>query len=165
MLIDAAKAAHRECGLIRVDVFGSGDSSKFAFDDIAIEYCGRIPFGSGQETISKYDLMVLPSQFDGWGVVVNEALMAEVPVLCSNRVGAASLIRKWKCGAVFSWDNSNELAALLISIALNRDLLRDMSAAAKLIAPSITPQVAGRYMFDAIRSTYSLVERPVCPWY
>jgi len=36
------------------------------------------------------DLFVLPSLHDGWGVVVNQALAAGLPVVCSSAVGAAA---------------------------------------------------------------------------
>ena len=39
------------------------------------------------------DLLVLPSRFDGWGAVVNEALGAGTPVLVSDRCGSSVLIR------------------------------------------------------------------------
>lgn len=35
------------------------------------------------------DVFVLPSRHDGWGVVVNEALGAGLPIICSEAVGAA----------------------------------------------------------------------------
>ena len=37
--------------------------------------------------IARHDLFILPSRFDGWGAVVNEALMCGVPVICSDRCG------------------------------------------------------------------------------
>jgi poly(glycerol-phosphate) alpha-glucosyltransferase len=35
------------------------------------------------------DLFVLPSRYDGWGVVMNQALGAGLPIICSDAVGAA----------------------------------------------------------------------------
>src|SRR5207244_779677 len=34
------------------------------------------------------DVFVLPSRYDGWGVVVNQALGAGLPIICSDQVGA-----------------------------------------------------------------------------
>lgn len=34
------------------------------------------------------DVFVLPSRYDGWGVVVNQALGAGLPIVCSDMVGA-----------------------------------------------------------------------------
>jgi glycosyltransferase involved in cell wall biosynthesis len=37
---------------------------------------------------SQADVFVLPSRYDGWGVVVNQALGAGLPIVCSDMVGA-----------------------------------------------------------------------------
>jgi glycosyltransferase involved in cell wall biosynthesis len=39
------------------------------------------------------DVLVLPSRWDGWGVVVIEALLMGVPVIVTDRCGAADLIQ------------------------------------------------------------------------
>ncbi|GAB3891005.1 hypothetical protein GCM10028803_02380 [Larkinella knui] len=38
------------------------------------------------------DAFVFASQYDGWGVVINEAIAAGLPIICSDKVGAA---REW----------------------------------------------------------------------
>ena len=42
--------------------------------------------------IEEADLLVLPSRFDGWGAVVNEALGAGTPVLVSDLCGSSYLV-------------------------------------------------------------------------
>ena len=42
--------------------------------------------------IEEADLLVLPSRFDGWGAVVNEALGAGTPVLVSDQCGSSYLV-------------------------------------------------------------------------
>jgi glycosyltransferase involved in cell wall biosynthesis len=37
---------------------------------------------------ARSDVFVLPSRYDGWGVVVNQAIGAGLPVICSDQVGA-----------------------------------------------------------------------------
>lgn len=60
------------------------------------------------------DVLVLPSKFEQWGLVVNEALACGLPVIASNRVGSVDdLIICGENGDVFSWDNTQELAELL----------------------------------------------------
>ena len=46
------------------------------------------------------DVLVLPSRFDGWGAVVNEALMVGTPVICSDRCGASDVIENGRNGYV-----------------------------------------------------------------
>src|SRR5262249_33765276 len=40
------------------------------------------------EYFGKSDVFVLPSRHDGWGVVINQALAAGLPIITSNAVGA-----------------------------------------------------------------------------
>lgn len=54
-----------------------------------IEYAG---FQSPEDLprfFAQADVFVLPSRYDGWGVVVNQALGAGLPIICSDQVGAA----------------------------------------------------------------------------
>lgn len=55
------------------------------------------------------DLFVLPSQFEPFGAVVNEALVAGCYVIVSDKVGAASLISSSN-GSIFESDNEKQLA-------------------------------------------------------
>lgn len=59
------------------------------------------------------DCLVLPSRYDGWGAVVSEALMAGTPAICSDRCGAAGVVRASGRGGVFPAGDIDALAALL----------------------------------------------------
>jgi glycosyltransferase involved in cell wall biosynthesis len=59
--------------------------------------------------IKKADLLILPSVFDGWGLVINEALQSHVPVLVSNRCGAKELVIQNKNGLIFQQNNIESL--------------------------------------------------------
>jgi glycosyltransferase involved in cell wall biosynthesis len=63
-----------------------------------------------RQELAKTDIFVLCSRWDGWGAVVNEALMSGVPVICSDYCGAADLIRPSFNGEIF---RSNSLESLL----------------------------------------------------
>lgn len=63
--------------------------------------------------IKKADLLILPSAFDGWGMVVNEALQSHVPVLISDKCGAKELIKHQKNGLIFE---ANDLESLIENI-------------------------------------------------
>lgn len=62
-------------------------------------------------------LVVLPSRFDGWGLVVNEALQLGVPAVASNGCGASQLLTEQKSwGGVFTAGDSAGLAASMRQI-------------------------------------------------
>ena len=54
-----------------------------------IEYAGFHDPEYLPQFFEQADLFVLPSRYDGWGVVVNQALGAGLPIVCSDAVGAA----------------------------------------------------------------------------
>ena len=71
------------------------------------------------------DLFVLPSRFEPWGLVVNEAMNAARPIIVSDRVGAAAdLVEHGKNGFIYPSGNVAELAAAMTR-ALESANLRD----------------------------------------
>ena len=161
-LVAALARLRAEGVALHVDVYGAGDPAAFDFDAATMRHVGTIPFGHAQSVIARYDFLVLPSRYDGWGVVVNEAIQAGVPVVCSDRVGAGSLVTTWHCGRVYAADTplglDNALRELASSPAL-RDRLRQACRAAR---PRLEPAVAGRYMADVIGSRGR--PPPADPW-
>jgi glycosyltransferase involved in cell wall biosynthesis len=168
ILISAIRELENQGFSIALDVYGPGDPGAYGFNQTTTRYRGSIPFGNAQAIISQYDLLVLPSRYDGWGVVVNEALLAGVPVICSNQVGAGALVRKWSCGTTFLSENVMDLTDKLKSLLTSPKLLSRWRRAVTQIAEVLPPEVAGQYMFDVIRrgpaGTREL-PAPACPWY
>lgn len=121
---------------------------------------GPALFGQGQAVAADYDILVLPSRHDGWGVVVNEALQAGTPVLCSSAVGAHGVVSRWGCGAIVPPCDPSALASSLEALASDPLRLAAMSSQASKVAPILHPKVAAAYLRDALFGG-----RPACPWY
>lgn len=72
----------------------------------------------GDELRNRYhqsDILVLPSLFEPWGLVINEALAAGLAIICSNAVGAAiDLVVNPNSGWVFETGNNAELESLFL---------------------------------------------------
>lgn len=76
------------------------------------------------EVLWRSDVLVLPSTSDVWGLVVNEAMAAEVPVVVSNVVGCGpDLVTPGLTGEVFTSGDPADLAR-----ALERVLVRGRPA-------------------------------------
>jgi glycosyltransferase involved in cell wall biosynthesis len=167
VLIEAVRNLNKRGFAVTVDIYGFGDSSQFNFDQSTVNYCGLIPFGESQAVIARYDALVLPSRYDGWGVVVNEAIMAGVPVICSNRVGAGAVVEKWRCGAIFPTEDVSGLEHKLNEIVVAPESLAEMRLATQNASAALDPEVAGRYMFDVLRddALNAMQQKPSCPWY
>lgn len=118
---------------------------------------------AAQEFLSSHDLFVLPSRRDGWGAVVNEALMQGTPVICSNHCGASVLINSAN-GAVFQSENIEELAAL-IAMQIDKgkiDITR--RDALRTWACRISGTAAAQYFKALIGHVTNGGKQPVAPW-
>lgn len=168
--IDDAVEAMRHChesGVdARLDIFGPGDAERVcsAMPENT-RYLGVIEFGEVQRVVRDYDLLLLPSRHDGWGVVVNEALLQGIPVLASDAAGSSSLVAAQGCGAVFPAGDPSQLAELIASVAADPACLRAWRERALETAPAILPERAADYMVRCLQYSYGDSERPQCSWY
>ena len=92
------------------------------------------------------DLMVLPSEYEPFAVVVNEAFCCCCPVAASDRVGAArDLIAPVDPGLIYSCGDLRAMSALLSNLCGDRGRLRELGQLARNRMASWTPEdtVAG----------------------
>lgn len=94
-----------------------------------------IPGFVNQTQLGRYfraaDVFVLPSIFETWGLVVNEAMHFRLPVIASSGVGcAADLIHDGETGRVFPLGHAKELASCLQEFLDAPDRARIMGLAA-----------------------------------
>ena len=71
-----------------------------------IKVLGRLGNDEAKRMMREHDYLVLPSLYDGWGAVVNEALGVGTRVLCSDACGASILLDGKMRGAAFSQDTA-----------------------------------------------------------
>jgi glycosyltransferase involved in cell wall biosynthesis len=87
-------------------------------------------------------LFVLPSVFEPWGLVVNEAMAAGLPVLVSQECGCALDLVDNTNGALFFPENPLDLTMLLDAMALrSASELSAMGKRSKEIISRYTPEV------------------------
>jgi glycosyltransferase involved in cell wall biosynthesis len=129
-----------------------------------VEFRGVLPHGEAMRVLAECDLLVLPSRHDGWGAVVNEALMRGVPVLCSDRCGAADLLREAWRGEVYPYGDEDALVrALMRWIAAGspdeaqRSRIRDW-------ARCLEGPVIADYFLAVTDHVYRGGSRPIAPW-
>jgi glycosyltransferase involved in cell wall biosynthesis len=85
-----------------------------------IEYAGFQAPEDLPQFFRQADIFVLPSRHDGWGVVVNQAVGAGLPVICSDAVGAANdLIDQGKNGYIFPNGDVTTLTQILADYLQN----------------------------------------------
>ena len=114
--------------------------------------------------LQKADLLVLPSRFDGWGAVVNEALMRGIPVICSDHCGAADLVGESWRGAVFRSGSAPTLAQVLREWIARGKRSQEASKRIKNWSHCIEGEAAARYLGDILDHIYHAEGRPETPW-
>jgi glycosyltransferase involved in cell wall biosynthesis len=81
------------------------------------------------------------STTEQWGLVVNEAMAAGLPVLVSNRCGcAADLVATGRNGYTFDPLGPSELAGLMLHVSSDQCDRRRMAEASRAIIGQWTPQ-------------------------
>ncbi len=78
-----------------------------------VDFLGVLPNREAANALAASDLLVFPTRHDGWSVVVNEALVRGVPVICSDCCGAADLVGKSWRGQVFRGEDMTALRGAL----------------------------------------------------
>jgi glycosyltransferase involved in cell wall biosynthesis len=150
---------------VTFDIYGPGNSSSLSNVCSNINYRGSIVFGQSQRVMANYDLLIVPSKYDGWGVVVNEALLQGVPVLASSKVGASALIAQSGAGTIFDPDNMLALINIIQSLIKDRNILKNWALKAQIYAQQLSPDTASTYMMACIQASLHGTEKPTCPWY
>ncbi len=104
---------------------------------------------------SAADVMVLPSEYDAFGVVVNEAILCGCPVIASNNVGAGrDLIAPVDPSFIYPCGDVGTLSALLHRVLSDRSCLARFRIAASERMKTWSPR-------EYIAATVEAVERAV----
>jgi glycosyltransferase involved in cell wall biosynthesis len=131
LLIGALAAGIRERKLpptIGVDFVGADWGDQSRLKGIAsqlgiaqnVTFVGHIPDRSPLAIIASYDVLVLPSRFDGFGLVALEAMIASRPILISEEAGISSYVKHAECGYLVK-PNVDSIREGLIRAVRTRD--------------------------------------------
>lgn len=109
--------------------------------------------------LSEHDVLILPSIYDGWGAVVNEALMNGLYVICSDKCGAKELLTDKRCGKVFHGGNDEELSQIMqCCIEHITEIRANRSFRQSWAQQCISGRIIASYMVDCLEGKKT--ERP-----
>jgi glycosyltransferase involved in cell wall biosynthesis len=154
VLLDAFNLLVRETPDARMIVVGDGTMrdavESAAASNPGIDYRGRL---SGDPLITAYadaDVFVLPSYFEQWGLVVNEAMAASLPVIATDRVGCVDdLVREGVNGRVVPAASARDLAAAMQSLVGHPDVVARMGQKSREIIGTWSIEDEARIMMTA----------------
>lgn len=108
-----------------------------------------------QSLIGQYfaaaDVFVLPSEYETWGLVVNEAMQFSLPVIVSDKVGChRDLVKDGKTGFVFPSGNAKALLKHLQRLKNDRLLTQKMGRQARKHISGFTVEAAAKGILRAL---------------
>lgn len=97
--------------------------------DQRCEFVGRI--NRPEEFIAQSDIFVLPSLFEGFGLVLLEAAAAEVPAIAASNTAMAEVIVDRETGLLFKTSDPDDLASKIEELARSSSLRRTLALGAR----------------------------------
>lgn len=130
-----------------------------------VRFAGAISSDDIPRRLARARLLVLPSRWDGWGMVVNEALAMGVPVIVSDRSGAMDLIQHGINGFIFRSEDVEDLRQALRQFLESRNRWPAMQSAAQITGAAVAAESAAPYLIACLKHMTGLSDtRPVPPW-
>ena len=172
LLLEAMRPLFDDYSDLRLSVIGGGSEAQ-ALQAVAdsfgianrVSFEGTLRSDRIQPRLASVDVLVLPSRWDGWGMVVNEALSVGVPVVVSDCCGAADLIQHGVNGFVFRSEDVEDLRRCLRRLLENADDRLAMRSAAARTGRVVSAQAAAPYMIECLKHmTGRSAARPAPPW-
>jgi glycosyltransferase involved in cell wall biosynthesis len=169
VLISAFAQAAAKISEFRLLIVGDGDIRQRLQSHVAqlgltdrVQFVGFLHGDDLRAAYLSADVFVLPTRsHEGWGVVVQEALAAGLPVVATDRVGSAADLIDETTGWIVPPDNPTAIADCFQKIATSPHILSAMreacrAKAIKFSAPSVAERMATILAsFHAARTTAS----------
>ena len=130
----------------------------------AVTFSGSRPNDEAMGMVAQSDVFVLPSRFDGWGVVVNEALLRGVPVVCSDWCGAKDLLRAPWRGSIFPEGDALALSRALETWIERAPKTPESAARIRDWTKCIAGAAAADYFLARLNAPHPRRTPPPPPW-
>lgn len=118
-----------------------------------INFVGTVPDEELDKLKQETHLFIAPGYEEPWGIRINEAILAGIPVISSDKIGACELIKIGDTGTTFSSGNYKDLAGKIIELLSNVNLLKQKHINSMNYRKIILPNAAANYMLDVIKGS------------
>lgn len=105
------------------------------------------------DAMQTHDVFVFPSLFEGFGLVITEALSQGMPIIATSHTCAPDIIEHGKEGFIVPIRDADAIASKLERLANDRDLLAEMQSAALITASRTTWQNYSRKLVETVQTT------------
>ena len=110
-----------------------------------------LPHSKILKLMRENDVLVFPSLFEGFGLVITEAMSQGTPVITTNRTAGPDLIRHGENGWIIEAGSSTALRSVIEEISSNPDVIEKLGLAAMETAKNRTWNTYGRDLAEVIR--------------
>jgi glycosyltransferase involved in cell wall biosynthesis len=108
-----------------------------------VDFAGFRPVADLPKLFADHNVFVLPSRHDGWGVVVNQAIAAGMPVIATDAVGAGQdLVVPERNGYRITTGSADALFDAMLECVQSPERVARFGAASSSAADSISLQQA-----------------------
>jgi glycosyltransferase involved in cell wall biosynthesis len=151
----------------RLHIVGVGPLERelrHAIENTNCQYVGKVLNREVHKIIADSDVLILPSIYDGWGAVVNEALMCGTPVIASNNCGSSILLQGIR-GRVFSIEKDNLEEVLRDFLTVLPHDIDKREEIKNWALQNISGETAAKYFNEIMGDVMGKTsQRPVAPW-
>jgi glycosyltransferase involved in cell wall biosynthesis len=135
-LLVAFRQLKQKIDAVSLLIVGDGSLSDIVIDESrlghSVHYLGRLVGEHIWEAYALADIFVLPSHFEPWGLVINEAMASGLPVIVSDRVGCIDdLVLPQATGLVVAARSPDDLLAAMEALAMDPPARLRMGAAGR----------------------------------
>ncbi|MDB9518294.1 glycosyltransferase family 4 protein [Roseofilum reptotaenium CS-1145] len=121
-------------------------------------FLGLVKYSNLPEVYASSNILAFSSEYEPYGLPVNEAMICGIPVVVSDRIGAGyDLVEEGKTGFTYPCGDIDALTAIFKQTLTQPDKLRAMGIAAKTRMETWSPRENVEGLVQAITKVTSLV--------
>lgn len=169
LLLDSIKNFKKE--KIRLTIAGDGilknklkSKTLKPFCNHKIRWLGSVASHKLPKLYCMSDVLIVPSRYDGWAAVTNEALTLGTPVIISDACGAKDIIISTGAGVVFKNRSVVELSNVLSNIFHDNKYFKLLNENAANCYQKINSRSIGTYLKNILLYDDLSPDRPCPPW-
>jgi len=123
-----------------------------------VRFLGLVKYSHLPEVYAASNVLAFSSEYEPYGLPVNEAMICGIPVVVSDRIGAGyDLVEEGKTGFTYPCGNVDALTTIFKEILTQPEQLRAMGIAAKTRMETWSPRENVEGLVEAVQKVTSLV--------
>ncbi len=121
-----------------------------------VSFAGQVPYENRASVFAEKHVFVFPSRWDGWGMVVPEALAAGLPVVATDQVMSAhEFVRDGVNGFIIPADDPKALAENMAFFIEHPESIHAMGASAREALAEYTPDIGAEKLVNLLYEVFT----------